>query len=231
MLVTFIIYICASLAFHASSNLASTIETNELVLNQLSESATDTNLCPTPKLKLVHNPFDSVVLLPDLKTTILAASFLKKKLPLENQYCKKIGEKDAQMLNIIIRIANNGKADYVVNPLELVENKCSKQKSLGLFYSISIGNLNILQSEHSIQDTISPLKYTVAQQQGISIGNHQISQLSIDVTSANLIQGKVYDITVTVLPCDPDLKSKSDVYHLNYSPERRRTLRNHHKHA
>lgn len=183
--------------------------------------------CPAKKNKISHNIFESPIPLPVLETKIIAATFLKKKLPLQDQNCIKIGEKDAQMLQIILRIANSGRGDYVVNPSELIiQDKCSSKQSQSAFYSISISNLSILQPESSIQDTIPPLKYTIVQQ-GISAGNYQISQLSVDVTSANLEQGNVYDVTVTVLPCDSDLISKSDVYKANFSPERRRTLRKH----
>lgn len=200
--------------------------------NEPSAPTAQPSVSPTAQPSTVAPTSDEV----KLQVTILAASFATKhNIPTRknSSSCEVVGSHDARVLNLILKVNNDGSTDFVVTPDQLTYEKCSSTtslvKSYPTFYSIKIFNTVKTRAEKCVSDTVLPKKYTCDSDisQGISSQNHLVSHQYVDVTNSGLVPGEQYEIVVTILPHNAFLTAVSHSFTITYTAidTRKRSLR------
>ena len=187
---------------------------------------------PTPSPTTVPSPGTA-----KLSVTILTAQFaIRKNVPIRSNAttCHITGYQDVPALELILKVENEGTADYIVSPSEISAEKCNQQvKSYPSFYSIQVNSPVVTvktRSEKCIADTASLPRYTCASDttQGISAKDHLISSQYVDMSNSGLVDGQSYTVQVTVLPKNVLYTAVSNVFTLKYTApasSRKRNLR------
>ena len=187
---------------------------------------------PTPSPTTAPSPGTA-----KLSVTILTAQFaIRKNVPIRSNAttCHITGYQDVPALELILKVENDGTADYIVSPSEISAEKCNQQvKSYPSFYSIQVNSPVLTvktRSEKCIADTASLPRYTCASDttQGISAKDYLISSQYVDMSNSGLVDGQSYTVQVTVLPKNVLYTAVSNVFTLQYTApatSRKRNLR------